>query len=154
MKFNHSYKGFGKSPKNKKKYIHDGNFVFSVKHEKQENLIEFVDIKYNLGRRMEELEADGYLTLIANPGCSLLFDKLMEKVNVLAEKNIDQYTDSDLISDIYFVSDVYLQAFERVSQKMIKDEIYFPIPKLKNLRLRNKSVVIDRHPENNLINFS
>lgn len=144
MKFNHSYKGFGK------KNIHDGLFLFCVNHEEHKIEIIFTD---DLTKSNDELEANNYIMLIANPGCSLLFDKLLKKVKTLAEKNIAQYTDPDLISDIYFVSDVYLQAFERVSQKMIKDEIYFPIPELKNLRQRHKSVVIDRHPENNLIKF-
>lgn len=145
-------KGFGKNKKDKNtkkhKYIHDGLFLFSINHEIGRIDIQFTD---DLPKSNDELEADNYLMLIANPGCSLLLDELLRKVHILAEKNIAQYADSDLISDIYFVSDVYLQAFERVSWKMIMDEIYFPVPELAEYRLRHESVVQDRHPENNLI---
>ncbi len=141
------FKGFDnnkkqKQPKNKK-HIHDGLFLFAINHEKPSIGIEFTD---NVSNRIAELEEDGYLVLLGNPGCSALLSKLYKRVNVLAEKNINEDTDPDLIPEIY------LQAFEYISWKMISEEIYFPIAESAEYRLRHKSVVQDRHPENKLIN--
>ena len=141
MVINRFGKGFDKNTK-KHKYIHDGFFLFSVNHKIGGIDIQFTD---DLPKSNNELEADNYLILIANPECSLLLDELLRKVHILARKNINHDTDPDLLSDIY------LQAFERVSWKMICDEIYFPVPELAEYGLSHPSVVQARHPENNLI---
>ena len=142
-------KGFGKNKKDKNtkknKCINDGLFLFSINYETGETNIKFAKTTGNLQKDIDELEANNFTMLVANPGCSLLLDELLKRVNVLVEKNINQYNDPDLIPEIY------LQAFERVSRKMISDEIYFPVPELRNLRLKHESVGVDRHPENNLI---
>ena len=150
MTLNRSGKGFGKNKKGKKtkkhKYTHDGFFLFNVNHEIGAASIGFVNSS-NLQKEIDELEANNFTMLIANPGCSLLLDELAKRMDTLAQKNLNHEIDSDLMFD------ALLQIFEHISRKMIMDEIYFPVPELAECRLRHPSVVQDRHPENNLISY-
>ena len=132
MKSNKLNQEFGK------KYIHDGCFVFSINHEKQGSRIDFVHLTQSLAKHVEELRADNFLMLSTNPGCSLLLDTLVEKVTVLAERNIISCSDlyGDSCGDSDFIYNIYLQAFEIACEEMIEEEIYFPVPELKDIRIK------------------
>ncbi|MGB5632581.1 MAG: hypothetical protein WBM44_29100 [Waterburya sp.] len=139
MKNRKKLQGFGIN----KKPIHDGLFLFFVNYKEPEFAIGFTD---DLSNYLENIVSDNFVLLLANPGCSLLSFELCQRVHELVEKNIHEDTDPDLIPEIF------LQAFEYISRKMISDEIYFPIAELAEYRFRHESVVVNQHPENKLIN--
>ena len=129
MKSNKLNQEFGK------KYIHDGCFVFSTNYEKEGCRIDFVYFGNSLLKHVNELKADNFLLLSTNPGCSLLLDALVEKVSVLADRNINLF--GGLYIDSGLLSNIYLQAFEIACEEMIEDEIYFPFPELKDIRVKH-----------------